>query len=126
MDEKLTQKEWEALQMEADRSAVRQRVKGAAGDTDSLLGTTSDAAALAIYGLAALVAKLSTANSLAEVREAAEPFALLSASFLAKIDTENPTEGEVVLPFMLKGLDSVVKDIEDRATAVALALTAAQ
>lgn len=103
------------------RQDIRHRIGESAGDTETLLGTTSDAAALAVYGLAVLVAKLSTANSLSEVREAAEPFAALSAGFLAKIES-----GEVKLPFMLKGLDQVVADIETRATAVSEALSVAR
>jgi hypothetical protein len=54
------------------------------------------------------------------MREAAEPFAQLSAGFLAKVES-----GEVVLPFMLKGLDNTVAEIETRATAVSDALKAA-
>lgn len=104
----------------AQRNAIRTAIANGAGDTESLLGTTSDAAALAVYGLASLVAKLATANSLAEVRDAAAPFAALSSDFLAKVES-----GEVVLPFMLKGLDTVVSDIETRATAVSDALKAA-
>lgn len=108
---------------EVARQTARRKIRGAvaltAGDVQSLLGTTSDAAALAIYGLASLVAKLSQANTLAEVRDAAAPFAELSASFLAKVES-----GEVVLPFMLKGIDQVVTDIETRATAVSEALQA--
>lgn len=100
---------------------IREGIAAQAGDVESLLGTTADGAQLAIYGLASLVAKLATANSLAEVRDAAAPFAALSADFLAKVES-----GEVKLPFMLKGLDTVVTDIETRATAVSDALTQAQ
>lgn len=121
MFDDLTPEKWAALQSEAARSAVRQRVKASAGDVESLLGTTSDAAALAIFGMASLVAKLATANSLADVREAAEPFAELSAGFLAKVES-----GDVVLPFMLKGIEAVVEDIETRATAVSEAINPAQ
>ena len=93
---------------------IRSAIQSNAGDTLSLLGTTSDATQLLLYGFTTLIAKLHTANSLAEVREAAAPFAELSAGFLAKVEG-----GEVKLPFMVKGLDSVVSDIEQRATAVA-------
>ncbi len=106
-----------ASNRQSQRSKMRANIGAKAGDDASLLGTTSDAAALAIYGLASLVAKLSTAQSLADVREAAEPFAQLSAGFLTKVEN-----GEVLLPFMLKGLDTVVADIETRATAVSQAL----
>lgn len=102
------------------RDQVRSVIAENVGDTASLLGTTADGAQLAIYGLAAICAKLSTAKSLAEMREAAEPFAQLSAGFLAKVES-----GEVVLPFMLKGLDNTVAEIETRATAVSDALKAA-
>lgn len=103
------------------RAKTRAEITRVAGDQGSLLGTTSDAASLAVYGLAALVAKLATAASLDEVREAAEPFAQLSASFLAKVES-----GEVVLPFMIKGLEDTVADIETRANAVSGALQSAQ
>jgi len=116
-----TKEEHQKMMAAADRSAVRQKIAAKAGDEASLLGTTSDAAALAVYGLAVLVGKLSTAKSLAEVNAAAAPFAELSAAFLAKVES-----GEVQLPFMAKGLDVVVADIEARATAVTEALKSAQ
>ena len=50
--------------------------------------------------------------------EAAAPFNALATSFLAKV-----ASGEVKLPFQAKGLDSVVEDIEVRATAVTDVLT---
>lgn len=99
------------------RAIVRANIAAKAGDVSSLLGTTSDAAALAVFGLASLVEKLSEATSLADVRAAAEPFAALSADFLAKVQ-----EGSVKLPFMAKGVDATIADIEARATAVTDAL----
>lgn len=109
--------EYQASQADANRSALRQKIAGDAGDTLSLLGTTADATHLLLYGVASLVAKLATANSLAEVREAAAPFAEVSSAFLAKV-----ADGSVRLPMMAKPLESVVSDIERRATAVADAL----
>ncbi|KMW56987.1 hypothetical protein AIOL_001945 [Candidatus Rhodobacter oscarellae] len=100
------------------RAQIRQRIDERAGDSLSRLGTTSDAAALAVFGLASLVAKLSTAGSLAEVRAAAEPFAAMSADFLAKVEA-----GDVKLPFMAKGIEATIAEIETRATAVTEALT---
>ena len=93
---------------------IRSQISSAVGDTESLLGTTADATQLLLYGFTTLSAKLHTAKSRAAVREAAAPFAELSAGFLAKVES-----GEVKLPFMAKGLESVVIDIEQRATAVA-------
>lgn len=116
-----TLEEVASVQNEARRSALRQAIHEAAGDNESMLGTTSDAASLAVYGLANLVAALATANDIADVRKAAEPFAALSASFLAEIES-----GEVKLPFLEKGIDVVVDDIKARATAVSDAITANQ
>ena len=45
----------------------------------------------------------------------------ISAAFLARVKS-----GEVKLPFMLKGLDTVMTDIETRATAVSDALQTAR
>ena len=99
------------------KQRIRDAVHAQAGDPESMLGTTADATQLLLYSFTTLIAKLHTANSLAEVRQAAAPFADLSADFIAKIDA-----GEVKLPFMNKGLESVVGDIEQRATAVAKVL----
>jgi hypothetical protein len=103
------------------KSNVRNAISAQAGDTESLLGTTADATQLLLYGFATLIVKLHTANSLAGVREAAAPFADLSAGFLAKVEA-----GEARLPFMDKGLETVVSEIEQRATAVAEVLQSAQ
>ncbi len=107
----------EGIAKEEAKQDLRRTITKDAGDVASLLGTTSDAASLAIYGLATLVAKLSTAQSLAEAREAAAPFAALSAGFLAKVES-----GDVKLPFLIKGIESVVADIEARSTAVSDAI----
>lgn len=107
--------EQEAIALEqAQRSELRQKIQANAGDISSILGTTADATQILLFGLASLVAKLSTAQSLAEVREAAAPFADISADFLTKIES-----GAVKLPFQVKGTENVIADIETRATAVA-------
>lgn len=93
---------------------VRSGIEKSVGDNASLLGTTSDATHLLLYGFTSLIAKLHNANSLADVKEAAAPFAELSAGFQERLEN-----GEVKLPFMDKGLDVVVGDIERRATVVA-------
>lgn len=95
------------------RSQIRQKIFANAGDRDSILGTTSDATQILLFGLASLVAKLATAQSLAEVRAAAAPFAAMSGDFLSKV-----ASGEVKLPFQIKGTEGVIQDIEKRATAV--------
>lgn len=112
-----TLEEYNAIQASAARSLIRQKIEKTAGDQLSQSGTISDATHLLLYGVASLVAKLATANSVAEVREAAAPFAGLSGAFLGKV-----ADGSVRLPMMAKPLESVVADIERRATAVADAI----
>ncbi len=103
------------------RQMIRAQIESQAGDTLSLLGTASDGAQLLLYHLATLVKGLSTANSLAEVRDATAAFNLLAEAFLAKV-----AAGEVKLPFQLKGEAAVMTEIETRATAVSDALIQAQ
>lgn len=100
------------------RDAIRRTISIEAGDTLSLLGTASDGAQLLLFHMATLVKGLSTANSLAEVRDATDAFMPLADDFLGKVES-----GEVKLPFQLKGEAAVMTEIETRATAVADALT---
>ncbi|MFD2177742.1 hypothetical protein [Veronia pacifica] len=102
------------VQQIIQRDEVRSRISGEVGDSDTLLGTTADGVQLLLFGFCQLVVKLNAASTLAEVREAAGPFNALATSFLTKVES-----GEVKLPFQVKGLESVVEDIESRATAVA-------
>ena len=97
----------------AVKEDIRSQIEQNAGDDASLLGTTSDATQLLLYGFCQLVAALHKADSLADVRKAAKPFAGLAAGFLGKVES-----GEVKLPFQAKGLEKVVGEIEHRATAV--------
>ena len=115
----------EAAQLERanQKQLIRSKIQADAGDSASLLGTTSDATQLLLYGFCQLVAALHKADSLADVRKAAKPFAGLAAGFagfLGKVEN-----GEVKLPFMGKGLEKVVGEIEQRATSVAEVLAQA-
>ena len=94
--------------------ALRQQISTSAGDTDSLLGTTNDGIQLLLHAFAQLTVGLHQASSLAQLREAAEPFNELATQFLAKVDS-----GEVRLPYIDKGRESVMAEIEQRATKVA-------
>jgi len=101
-------------QAQVQKEIIRQTIAEQAGDQQTILGTTADATQLLLYALCTLTTKLHKANSLAEVREATATIEPMATVFLAKV-----ASGEVKLPFMAKGLDSVVNDIEIRATAVA-------
>lgn len=118
MSDTLTQEEWAALQSEAARSAIRQRVRESAGDVESLLGTTSDAIALVLYEMAKLAAAINAAGTVAEIKAAAKPFADLTAPFLAGV-----ADGSVKLPVLAKGEAASLVEIQTRATAVADAIT---
>lgn len=95
------------------KDKVRKEIYAQAGDTAALLGTTADGVHLLLFAFSQMTVALNKANSLAEVREAAAPFNDLATAFLGKVKS-----GEVKLPFQAKGLESVVADIETRATAV--------
>ena len=101
----------------AARDAVRAKVAERAGDVETLLGTTADGTQLLLFSVASLIAGIAKAESLADVKAAAAQFTPMSASFLGRVNT-----GEVVLPFMVKGLDNVIGDIESLSTTVSEAM----
>ena len=120
LDAPIAPDNFEELILQEAKHRARKRIELQAGDSASLLGTTSDATQLLLYGFCQLVAALNKADSLADVRKAAKPFAGLAAGFLGKVES-----GEVKLPFMGKGLEKVVGEIEQRATSVAEVLAQA-
>lgn len=101
------------------KSLVREAITDTAGDTLSLLGTTSDGSQLLLFHLAKLVTGLAAAQSLEDMRTAAAEFEPTASAFLANVDS-----GAVKLPFQLKGEATVMAEIETRATAVTEALQA--
>lgn len=92
---------------------TREEIKTSAGDSESLIGTATDGVQLLLLAFSQLTVSLHKAQSVAEVRAAAEPYHELASNFLSKVES-----GEVKLPFQEKGLDNVIIDIENRATAV--------
>ena len=128
------------LQPEERTSLIRRDIRDRAADTETLLGTTSDTSHLLLYGFMSLLTKLHTATSLAQVRQAAAPFAELAATLgsdatlgaklTAELDADSVAalpqdfvskvhSGQIKLPFIHKGLQTVIAEIEQRATAVA-------
>ncbi len=106
-------------QAEETRKTIRHGIENDVADMSSLLGTTSDGAALCLAKLAELAASLSTATTLAEVRAAAQPLATLTADFLSKVQ-----DGTIQLPHMVKGGDAAaLTEIGDRLTGVAAVIT---
>ena len=100
---------------------TRSQIHQQAGDQSSLLGTTADATQVLLFALCTLTTHLAKAKNLADVRAATASIAPMAAAFLKDIET-----GEVKMPFMAKGLESVVADIKQRATQVSNVLESAQ
>lgn len=108
---------WNAF---SGRERLREAIVESAGDTASLLGTTADATQLLLKEMAELALALSTAQSLADVRIAALPFAELTSALIDEL-----AEGTVKLPYLTKGVGTVMTEIKTRATAVTNAMLAA-
>ncbi len=111
------------------RIAVRSRIAAEAGDTESLLGTTSDVAALGLlHDMATIVAETQSGGDfakfvqikhglLSQIAGDAE-IGNLAADFLGKVRS-----GEVVVPIMAKGLPKALAEMADRSNAVTKALS---
>jgi len=95
------------------KAKLREQITATAGDTESLLGTTTDCAHLVLVGLSELVAGLSTANSLAEIRQAATGLNELLSEFLQRVQGN-----QLKLPYIDKGFTTTLTDITHRAQAV--------
>ena len=112
------------------KDRIRSNIAQQAGDTPSLLGTTSDAAAIATLGIAALTVTLASSSNYSKFKTAflgkleklagEQDMVAISTAFLQRIE-----DGDVIIPAMAKGIDKVLVDIETRSTAVSMALIAA-
>jgi len=109
------------------RDMKRRRIDAMAGDTQSLLGTTSDAASLALLGVIGLMYALTEETSystyrrrLTDVLEDLAPgrdLRAIATDFLDQIKA-----GSIRVPLLEKGFDTVLAEISARSTAVAEAL----
>ena len=113
------------------KNAVRAGIAQNAGDTDTLLGTTSDMGGLALlHAMASSVAETQSDGDFAEYIRIKqdllsqipgfEDVGTLSAGFLDKVHS-----GEVVIPITRKGLSEVFGEMAARSTAVSKALSEA-
>ncbi|KUI98984.1 hypothetical protein [Vibrio sp. MEBiC08052] len=101
------------------KDAIRSDIAQTAGDSLSLLGTTSDVALLLLFEVAKMAQDIHSATSLEDVKEAAKPINDLFNSLVMKVNN-----GEVKLPYLEKGIDVVMNEIEQRSTLVTDALIA--
>ena len=105
------------------RQIVRRDIHAQAGDPESLLGTTADAAQIALVTLAELLSALETAPSLADVRAAVAGCTALAALKQMLADKQ---AGTCKMPYEVKGgAAAVMPEIERRATVVADAIATA-
>ena len=95
------------------RQSIRYKINLDAGDTPSLLGTTSDCVQLLLLHFSKLIVALESANSLEDVRAAAQSFKPLATQFVAAVDS-----GEVRLTLDVKTAETVINDVGLRATHV--------
>lgn len=113
-----------------EKDEVRLQIKAEAGDTSSLLGTTSDVAALSLlHDMATMVAEAQAADFaefvqikhglLSEIAGDAD-LPALAADFLAKVKS-----GDILVPIMAKGLPAALAEIAERSNAVTAAISGA-
>lgn len=94
------------------RHMIREEISRMAGDTESILGTTTDAMHMLFHAFSKHIIALKSASSLADVNAASDDFLATAESFL-----EHEEDG-CCLPYKLKGEESVLEDIKIRAISV--------
>jgi hypothetical protein len=98
---------------EAKKIEIRNKIQKTAGDTDSILGTTANAAQMLFVAVSTIVTSINKAENLSDVKEGIEPLIQVSEKFLEKVKNK-----EIILPYTLNNLDDVVDEIGKRANAV--------
>lgn len=111
------------IEAEKQRDAVRARIAAQAGDTASLLGTTADVAALGLIGMMQLLIIMAEKGS-ADVKAALAAAPISMPVEKAKALIGAIAAGQVKVPALIKGLDTVYAEVAARSTATAEALTA--
>jgi hypothetical protein len=109
------------------KAGVRRNIERDAGDTLSLLGTTSDAATIAVLVGACFMASLDETTSYSAFRTKATAYMAaisgphdpteIAQAFLASL-----AAGEVRLPALEKGIVEVLDEVKTRGNAVAQAI----
>ncbi len=96
---------------------IRFEIKPVAGDTQSIQGTIADNVGHLMEELGRFMAAVNTANSLEDIKTAAQPLAINLAPLITAIDANQCT-----LTHHVKGTAQVVEDACMRADAVATVL----
>ncbi|AOT09366.1 hypothetical protein [Pseudoalteromonas luteoviolacea] len=103
----------EKIALENARINVRHKISNRIADTDSMLGNTSDISHILLHELSIFVNKLSTANSLAEMRTSTESLKNAIGAIEGKV-----ASGEVELPYQVKGQEAALEEAVVRAHGV--------
>lgn len=117
----------EAVNSLPDRDVIRGKIESEAGDVPSLLGTTSDAATIAVLVSACFMASLDESDNWRAFRDKAYAYMKsisgehdpteIAQDFLASVGS-----GDVRFPALEKGIVSVLQEVTKRANAVAQAI----
>ena len=123
----MSAEELEALAALRTRNQIRNRITANAGDTLSLLGTTSDAATIAVLVSACFMAALDEKTGYKEFRAKANAMmAGISGDHdpteIAQAFLANVASGAIRLPALEKGIVEVLAEVTERGTAVAEAI----
>ena len=102
---------------EKERIGLIRRHIALSGDTDSLLGTTTDNTHLLLVEFSKLVIALDSVSSIEDIKSAAESFKNDAKDILSKIE-----EGSCIFPYLQKGKNQVLSEIYFRASEVSNAL----
>ncbi|MGH1579084.1 hypothetical protein [Planktotalea sp.] len=115
------------FEAQQDRDVVRARIAQSAGDTLSLLGTTSDAGTIAVLVAACFMAALDEETGYKEFRAKANALMAgisgdhdpteIATSFLSDV-----ASGVIRLPALEKGIVEVLAEVTERGTAVSKAI----
>lgn len=100
------------------RNIIRKKIKKLGEDSESLLGTTTDAVHLLMYHFAKLTLAINTATSIDELKASSAGFNNLAQSFINNIES-----GDTKLPFNTKTGEKVIEDLSSRATIVTTAIS---
>ncbi|WP_046005607.1 hypothetical protein [Pseudoalteromonas rubra] len=98
-----------SLEKQVKRGQITQRV----ADNESLLGTTSDTVHLLLVEFANLVKAISSAQSLEDLKSAAQSSAQLLGTISDKVSA-----GELQFPYQGKGTEAVLQEIQQRAQGI--------
>ncbi|MCF6438141.1 hypothetical protein L1077_01680 [Pseudoalteromonas luteoviolacea] len=96
-----------------ERMSRRQKITNRVADEGSLLGSTSDISHILLHELSIFINKLSTANSLADMRASTESLKNAIGAIEGKV-----ASGEVELPYQVKGQEAALEEAVVRAHGV--------